>query len=336
MQAKLQVVALLDRGLQHQPWQGMEIGVQHGHFMAGVDLAHHVQSLIQGKGTEVVAVVRFIVFLQLDLVHHLDLGAGGNVLGDDAGRADKHVIANQHIAQHAGPGPDLDVIAQAWMALAIGVVGDATGAQGHATEDVAVVADFAGFADHRAVAVVQHEASADACSGVNLCTGKHLALVAQLEGNAREHAVGLVGEMPYQVRQAVIQHRLERSVGFQDQLAAPAGGRVTVGVGDQVLGHRLRRILDQRGQVRFQLFQLGGREGLDEVGEQLIVQLLHVDKTAHGGTPVFWLAGNPFIRNWAGSCRHCRRPWSAPPFRAVVRGRAWRWPPCWRRKTGPG
>jgi thymidine phosphorylase len=77
----------------------------------------------------------------------------------------------------------------------------------------------------------------------------------------------------------------------QDQLAASARRRVAVGVGNQVLGHRLGGALDQRRQVRLQLLHLRGRQGLDEVGKQFIVQMLHVDKAAHGGTPAFWMVG---------------------------------------------
>ena len=92
--------------------------------------------------------------------------------------------------------------------------------------------------------------------------------------------------MPHQVRKAVEQHGLERGVGFQDQLTAPTGRGVAIGIGNQVLGHRLGGGLDQRCQVRLQLLHLSGRQGGDEVGEQLIVQLLHVDKAPHGDTPV--------------------------------------------------
>ena len=298
----------------------MEVGIQQRDPVADVDFTDHMQALVEGKGSEVVAGVRFVVFLQLDLVDHLDLGACGHVLGDDTGGADKHVVADQHIPEHPGARADFHVVAQARVALAVRVVGDAPGAQGHATQDVAVIADLAGLADHRAKAMIQHKTPANAGGRVDFGAGQELALVAQSQRNGAELAVGRVGKVPDTMRQPVIQHGLERGVGLQDQFTPAAGRRIAPGVGDQVLGHFLRRWLDQLRQVWLQLCHLRWRQGGDEVGQQLIVQLLHVDKASHGRHPR----------------RRCRTPWSGRRCRWAVPGRAWRWPPYWRLTTVPG
>src|SRR5690606_25490993 len=125
-------------------------------------LADQVQALAEDEGAEVATAAGAAGALHLQLVDDADPGVGRHVLRDHAGGADEGMVADVDGTEDARAGADLDAVAQARVALASGVVGDAGGAQGDAAEQVAVVADLAGLADHRAEAVVEHEAPADA------------------------------------------------------------------------------------------------------------------------------------------------------------------------------
>ena len=130
--------------------------------------------------------------------------------------ADLDVVADADIAQHLGAGAHHHAVAQGGMALAFLV---ARAAQRHALVEQHIVADFSGFADHHAHAVVDEEAPADGGAGVDLDARQK---AADLRDHAR-HQRHPPAIQP--VRQAVQQDGVEAGVAEED-LDHALGGRV--------------------------------------------------------------------------------------------------------------
>jgi len=79
------------------------------------------------------------------------------------------VVADRDVAQHLGAGADLHIAADGRMALASGI---ADAAEGDAVEQLDMVAEHRGLADHDAHAVVDEQAFADGGAGMDLDAGE--------------------------------------------------------------------------------------------------------------------------------------------------------------------
>src|SRR5207248_2243966 len=120
---------------------------------------------------------------------------------------DLDVVADLDIAQHFGSGPYDDVVAQRGMAFAALIAG---AAEGDSLVEQDVVADFGGFADDDAGAVIDEEAPAYGGAGVNLDSGEESADLGDDAGNER-HAPDI--EL---MREAVSQNGMEPRVTEKD------------------------------------------------------------------------------------------------------------------------
>lgn len=89
--------------------------------------------------------------------------ASRDILGDDGVRADLRIIGDGDIADQFRACADHHAVADGGMAFAE----PAFAAQGDTVEDQAVIADFGGFADDHAHAVIDDQIFADACAGVD-------------------------------------------------------------------------------------------------------------------------------------------------------------------------
>ena len=186
------------------------------------------------------------------------------------------------VAQHLGPRPDQDAIADLGVAIALILAG---AAQRHRMQHRDIVAHHRGFTDHDRMGVVDHDAAAHAGGGVDV-DAKDL-------GHAHLHEIGHVAPplAPQPVADAIGLQRLE-ALEEQDRLQEPVTGRVAVmhgnqigarrrpqigvgrmgGVGDfaqDLLAHLARGEL-QRKPVGERVFQRGmvQKAGMDQPAEQ--------------------------------------------------------------------
>ena len=134
-------------------------------------------------------------------------GAGRYGLQHYGVGTDLGVFADREAAQHFGAGADDDAALQRGVALGAGVQRGA--AERDALVDGAVVADFRGFADHHAEAVVDEDAAADGGAGVDFDAGDDTRQV----GNEAAQPFQAVGPAP--VCPAVHDDRLQAGVTGQ-------------------------------------------------------------------------------------------------------------------------
>src|SRR5258706_4287721 len=133
--------------------------------------------------------------------------AGWNISDDNGIGSDARPVTDCYRAQNLGAGPQHHPIAQRGMALAFI---PRCAAERDAVVNSAVVADFSGFADHNANAMIDEKAAPDLRSGMDLNTGKE---AAEMRCQAREPPQPCT---PQIVRKAVHQQCMKTRVAGDD------------------------------------------------------------------------------------------------------------------------
>ena len=211
---------------------------------------HVIEQQVDGFGYRVRHIVADPIGLESDFFCHLlavlflfrdrladhpagdtdDGGAFGDFLGDHRVGTDLGILVHGKRPQHLGAGTDHHTVLQGRMALALVPAG---AAQGDTVVERHVIADFRGFADHHAHAVIDKEASTDLGTRVDLDT-RH---PAGESGNKSRQLLEV--PFPQGVGEAVEQHGVQARV-VQQHLQGVTCRRVPVEYRRDVLAYSIK------------------------------------------------------------------------------------------------